>query len=235
MIAKRPSLTFKKIATWIGAGIVAALLLSNAYHTLFPSFKIYGISMLPNIQPGEKYSAEKWTAIHRHDIMFIDQTKLSSDRVEHQNGVYIKRIVGLPGDTLSFDVKSGMLTSINGKKLDAKKSTNYQPFWMNSKMPESQGEKFLNIGFTVSDGGVQYGVFGPDNSAFAGDERLKKYTDVVFHFPWLEEQVKPGESIATVTIPAGNYFALSDNRTAGTDSRHFGLVPESALLYKLAQ
>lgn len=43
----------------------------------------------------------------------------------------------------------------------------------------------------------------------------------------------PGETIGDVTVPADHWYVLGDHRERSRDSRHFGVVPRSAILGRL--
>ncbi len=204
-------------------------------HEAYPAFEIHGISMMPSVEPK---TVQKTTVFFgtpsRHDVFMISPEHLNSDRVTHpSDGPYIKRIVGLPGDTLRFRMENGSLTHLNGKKINhAPTSKHGNGYSLTSRFPESEGATFANYPFIADFGDIQYPVFLPSEKAFASnDSKLAKYTKIAFHYPWLKKHEVNG--YAEITIPEGAYFVLSDNRVASTDSRHFGLVPEDALKYKV--
>jgi hypothetical protein len=102
---------------------------------------------------------------------------------------------------------------------------------MRSKLPESIGATIANHAYHFTMGDASYPIYRADISAFASDFKLKSYADIVFNFPWLSQQKHNGITVS-VTVPEDHYFSLSDNRPAGTDSRHFGFVPKRALQQK---
>lgn len=82
--------------------LVAALVIFALFQVTIGSFKVYGSSMLPSIQPGEYIIVNKATYFfnspeHGEVIVFHSPRDPSSD--------LIKRIIALPGDTI--EIKDG--------------------------------------------------------------------------------------------------------------------------------
>lgn len=224
--------TSKTILKTVGLTTVSFAGLGFLMSSLFPTYKIEGISMLPSIEPGKVYSTVTfWDEISRHDIFTIDASLIESNGSVPSDVTYIKRIVGLPGDTLVFNTQSGQLVKINSKKIQQKLDRNIRVLSLTSKLEESKGATVVSHPYTVSFEGAEYKIYEADKETFRGDEKMKLYTDKLFDFSFLKEQ-SHGDLFATIKVPNGYYFSLSDNRTAGIDSRHFGLIPESGLKNK---
>jgi len=112
-------------------------------------------SMLNTIQEGDRVIASRLAYVkddpQRYDIVIF---KYPDDEKQY----YVKRIVGLPGETLSF--KNGY-TYVNGEKLDE----SYLPTQGITTLPDSMAEKT----FTVPEGCMF--VMG-DNRTGSNDSRL---------------------------------------------------------------
>jgi signal peptidase I len=100
-----------KIFRDIIAPVLLGLAVFALFHITLGSFKVYGTSMLPSIEEGEYIMVSKVAYFfgepHRGDIIVFDSPQdLKSD--------LIKRIIGLPGDTVEIrDDK----VSVNGTTL----------------------------------------------------------------------------------------------------------------------
>jgi len=92
----------------------------------------------------------------------------------------LKRVIGLPGETISLTKGSKGYVVINGKRLDET--------WLPASV---QGETFP----------------GPAGT--------------------------PYNLATSYRIPAGDYFALGDNRTDSCDSRYWGPIPKSLVVGKV--
>lgn len=221
-----------KALLWAGLGVGLAIGALQVTHYLFPTYKINGISMMPSVSPDEVYGTVTfWDSVQRHDVFMINPDKINELGIKHPEGPYMKRIIGLPGDQLVFSLADGILLSVNGVKTDVSPAPEYSSYKMKSKLAKSKGATIFNHAYHLKMDGTSYPIFRPDSTGFANDEKLLSYTKIVFNFPWLSKQESHNGQVK-VTVPEGHYFSLSDNRPAGTDSRHFGFVPESALQQK---
>lgn len=156
---------------------------------------------------------------------------------ENPKRYYIKRMIGLPGDTISFD---NDILSVNGKKIDSVK-TNYQmPALLNSKItPERIGEQTLSdderlhygqeeekharyYQETLGEHQYQVRYLGDLNSAHMASFLLK-------HSP---QTAISGGTKWQITVPQGQYFVMGDNRDRSEDGRFWGFVPEANLAGK---
>jgi signal peptidase I len=212
----------------------AFLSASKVYNHINPKVNINGQSMTPNIMPGLTYQGQRSIiggSIERNQIVAILPHGLESKDVLHPNGPYIKRVVGMPGDILVFSPIEGNLIKINGVDVTLEATSAYPTFTLTSKREDSLGSKIKERPYSLTDGhGGSYLVY---QAFLAGNELkkspdLKSFSEVVFNMPFLNERKVDAQPV-TVEVPNGYYFALSDNRAAGTDSRHFGFVPKDAM------
>jgi signal peptidase I len=105
-IGRRPDRTVRRLACLIGIAVIAFLIFR---FLLFP-IQIMGPSMFPTYKDGQfnfmNTLAYMWHEPKRGDVVGI---RFSGDRA-----MYVKRIVGLPGEQISF---SGGACCINGVPL----------------------------------------------------------------------------------------------------------------------
>ena len=95
------------IWSWIWSFIVAFIIVGAVYIFLGRPFTVSGASMYPTLHNGDRMILSKIGDINRFDVVVL---KAPDENVE-----YIKRVIGMPGDTL--EMKQGILY-INGKKIE---------------------------------------------------------------------------------------------------------------------
>ena len=95
------------ILSWIWSFIVAFIIVGVVYIFLGRPFTVSGASMYPTLHNGDRMILSKIGDINRFDVVVL---KAPDENVE-----YIKRVIGMPGDTL--ELKQGVLY-INGKKIE---------------------------------------------------------------------------------------------------------------------
>jgi signal peptidase I len=186
---------------------------------LYEPFKIPSSSMVPTLQVGDLILVNKFiygirlpiinkkivevSHPQRGDVMVFKYPKdVSLD--------YIKRVVGVPGDKISY--KNKRLT-INGKALS------YQ------KLPDYLDEERLNYSqqFVENLSGVPHKILN--------DERAPSYVPNPDAFPQHELCTYDIEGFSC-TVPAGHYFMMGDNRDNSLDSRYWGFVPDQNIVGK---
>ncbi len=178
-------------------------------------FKIPSGSMMPTLLAGDYILVNKYTYGLRvplvNNVFFeVNQPHRGDVIVFHYppdpKVDYIKRIVGLPGDKIQYQDKR---LTINGKFLDVVAEANYDY--------EMEGANII--------------------SAQRLQEQLGEVKhDILIHdFPNHYEANSLGDRFQndeTITVPAGSYYAMGDNRDNSSDSRVWGFVPEKNLVGK---
>ncbi len=178
----------------------------------FEPFNIPSGSLLPTLQIGDYLFAEKYAyGYDRYSFplnlvnfegRFLDRQPARGDiAVFRHPGLknidYIKRIIGLPGDTVQ--VKDGILY-INNKAV----------------MRDLRGSEAV-----VND--ERAGVY---------QRYIETLPNGVQHFIYEMSDHETFDNTPAVTVPAGYFFAMGDNRDNSLDSRSdtLGLVPEENLI-----
>ena len=117
---------------------------------------------------------------------------------------YIKRVIGLPGDTLA--VRGGTVI-LNGKPI-ARGPTHYVDLPVDTNSPCSDSEYY---GARRPAPGGGYVCHMPIVTETLPNGRYYDTVDM--------EPDSPGDNFATVKIPAGHVFLMGDNRDRSADSR----------------
>jgi signal peptidase I len=182
-------------------------------------FKIPSGSMIPTLQIGDFILVNKYTygvrlpVIHtkvlevgnpqRGDVMvFRYPPDPSTD--------YIKRVVGVPGDTVAYLDKK---LTINGAPVPTRPLEDYL-----HKEQISYSKQFSEkIGYlehrALNDEDRPSGIFAAGNFVF-------------------RDNCNYSERGVTCKVPAGHYFMMGDNRDNSLDSRFWGFVPEGNIVGK---
>jgi signal peptidase I len=102
----------KEIREWILSIIIAAVIAFSIKAFVFDIIEVSGTSMVPTLHHNDTLAIEKISlythSLQRGEIVIFDP---GSKGV----GIYIKRIIGLPGDTV--EIKDGYV-SVNGQRLE---------------------------------------------------------------------------------------------------------------------
>ncbi len=186
-------------------------------------FKIPSGSMIPTLLVGDFILVNKYTYGIRLPVI----NKKIWDINEPQRGDvlvfrypedpaidYIKRIVGLPGDIITYHNKRLI---INGETI----KTVYEGDF---KYVES------GFGYIYSDRYTEH--LTPEGHSILINQDVKgiQFSNVrQFDF---RENCKYSRTGFTCEVPQGHYFTLGDNRDSSSDSRYWGFVPEQNIVGK---
>ena len=178
-------------------------------------FKIPSGSMMPTLLAGDYILVNKFTYGLRVPILnntFFEVNHPSRGDVfvfhfpPEPSIDYIKRVVGLPGDKIRYQNKQ---LTINGKLLDVQDVGNYEYVLpgLNNMTAKEYREQLGSVNHSILIHDV-VGNYDADaiGEKFANDEEI--------------------------TVPAGHYLAMGDNRDNSSDSRVWGFVPEQNLVGK---
>ncbi len=186
---------------------------------LIEPFRIPSGSMLPTLQNGDLILVNKYKYGVRLPI--INQKIISVGEPQRGDVVvfrypvdpavdYIKRIVGLPGDTVEYRNK---VLYINGQEVAHHQDGDYF---------EPDQANYIQQ-FSEQLGQVEHQILlNPDSL-----QNLMPIT----RFPDFSACSYSSFSVRC-TVPAGNYFVMGDNRDNSLDSRYWGFVPDQNLVGK---
>ena len=185
---------------------------------LFEPFKIPSGSMVPTLLVGDLILVNKFhygvrlpvinkkmidnNAVKRGDVMVFRYPV--DPRLD-----YIKRVVGLPGDEVSY---LNQKLAINGHAVDIKSlgehydddSLSYSPMFA-----ETLGEASHKMRVDPR----RNGYYGPDPKRFPMAENCRYAPEGV-----------------VCKVPPGHYFMMGDNRDNSQDSRFWGFVPDENIV-----
>ncbi len=182
-------------------------------------FKIPSGSMIPTLQIGDFILVNKFTygirlPVINKKIISINEPKRGDVMVfrypEDPSMDYIKRVVGIPGDKVSYQNKR---LSINGQPVETRKMEDYLH-------PE---RLYYSKQFVEKQEGKDYRTLNDDDAP--------AYIPDPSRFP-LRENCFYNHAGVSCTVPAGHYFMMGDNRDNSRDSRFWGFVPEENIVGK---
>lgn len=147
-----------EILDWVKYILIAAIIGLSLNHFVIQRSEVEGNSMVPTLENHDQLLVEK-VSVHfglppRGTIVTVDASKLE---IRKEQELYVKRVIGLPGDEINF---SGGSVFVNGVKLDEP----YLPKGTVTNAPANWKGPFV-----VPAGHVY--VLG-DNRALSADSRL---------------------------------------------------------------
>ncbi|SAL16785.1 signal peptidase I [Caballeronia choica] len=180
-------------------------------------FKIPSGSMVPTLLVGDFILVNKYEYGLR---LPISNTKLTDGKPLSRGDVvvfrypkdesvdYIKRVIGLPGDTVAYENKQ---LTINGKPV-----------------PETPQPDYFDderIGYAkqfIED------LDGRKN-AILNNPQVPPFVIGADDFPFRDNCVYNAQGV-TCKVPSGHYFMMGDNRDNSADSRYWGFVPDNNIV-----
>ncbi|MRR50061.1 MAG: signal peptidase I [Rhodocyclaceae bacterium] len=182
-------------------------------------FRIPSGSMIPTLQIGDFILVNKFTygirlPVINTKIIDINKPQRGDVFVFHYppdpSVDYIKRIVGLPGDTVAYQNKR---LTINGEEVPFKKIDDYL----------HPGQLYYSPRYSEKLGNVEHEtLIETESPAYIAQSSL---------FPFRENCLYNNAGVIC-KVPEGHYFAMGDNRDNSADSRVWGFVPEANIVGK---
>jgi signal peptidase I len=186
---------------------------------LVEPFKIPSGSMIPTLLVGDLILVNKFHYGLRVPVL---NTKITEGEKPQRGDVmvfryppkpsldYIKRVVGLPGDTVAYLNKR---LTINGKTIETQ------------SVPEFFDEDSMRYFKQYQE------TLGSQPHRLLNDDDRPAFIPGVEKFPGFEACRYTIEGV-TCTVPEGQYFMMGDNRDNSMDSRYWGFVPEKNIVGK---
>nr|WP_312276139.1 signal peptidase I [Moraxella sp. CTOTU46711] len=227
--------------------ILAIVLVVRSF--LIEPFNIPSSSMVPTLYTGDFIAVNKYAYGIR--LPLVNTKVLDLGAPQHGDVVvfrypenpkiyYIKRVIGVGGDTVSFN--NGQL-SVNGKAIattpanftpDPKMTAQLYPPGKTETGEVVTAEQAAQLG-NQEEQTAQYVQEFPSNNhqhlvRYLGDKNWYQYASFL-------QQASP-QLIASqgqqwqLTVPKGHYFVMGDNRDRSADGRFWGFVPDENLAGK---
>ena len=186
---------------------------------LVEPFKIPSGSMIPTLLVGDLILVNKF---HYGLRIPVINTKITDGEKPQRGDVmvfryppkpsldYIKRVVGLPGDTVAYLNKR---LTINGKTVETQ------------SVPEFFDEDSMRYFKQYQE------ALGAQPHRLLNDDDRPAFIPGVEKIPGYEACNYTIEGV-TCKVPEGHYFMMGDNRDNSMDSRYWGFVPEKNIVGK---
>ncbi|MES2902302.1 MAG: signal peptidase I [Pseudomonadota bacterium] len=187
---------------------------------LYEPFKIPSTSMVPTLLVGDLILVNKFTygvrlPILNQKIIEVNDPQRGDVMVfkypKDMSQDYIKRVVGVPGDTIVYENKR---LTVNGKAISYTQMDDYL----------DDVELLYHKQYTENLTGVAHKIITRDSSPtinVAGVENFPQRSACDF-----------STDKFTCIVPPGNYFMMGDNRDNSQDSRFWGFVPNKNIVGK---
>ncbi len=187
----------------------------------FEPYKIPSGSMMPTLLVGDFILVNKFTYGIRLPV--INKKVVENNQPQRGDVMvfrypvnpsldYIKRVIGVPGDTVSYINKR---LTINGKPMPVTSDGDF----------EYKEKAYVVPRFVEKLGSVEHSILNyKESPAYARPDQIVPHA--------YSDNCTYNESGFTCTVPPGHYFMMGDNRDDSTDSRYWGFVPDENIVGK---
>ncbi|ASP18432.1 signal peptidase I [Neisseria sp. 23W00296] len=205
-------------------------------------FQIPSSSMRPGLVKGDFILVNKFAYGIRTPI--VNNVLIDTGKVERGDVVvfnyplepsvnYIKRAVGLPGDTVEYKDK---VLKVNGSIVETDTEAGAYAYPHDDNPQQTvEARRFAadfsgrNFDVLKADGVPSVSTESLGNYVFTADSQGKKAQTDIQHQNCRYEEDGSG---FTCTVPQGSYFMMGDNRDHSADSRYWGFVDDKLIVGK---
>jgi signal peptidase I len=188
---------------------------------LYEPFKIPSSSMVPTLLVGDLILVNKFTygirlPVLNQKIIQINDPQRGDVMVfkypRDMSQDYIKRVVGVPGDKITYENKR---LTVNGVPV---KYTALEDYLDDERL-------VYNKQYQEALTGVTHRILNNERAPTLNPAEVQQ-------FPFKEESCTYTYESFTCVVPKGNYFMMGDNRDNSLDSRYWGFVPDKNIVGK---
>ncbi|MGF1836315.1 signal peptidase I [Photobacterium sanguinicancri] len=195
--------------------VIALIMVFRSF--IYEPFQIPSGSMMPTLLVGDFILVEKFSyglrdPVFRHKLVENGEPERGDVVVfkfpPQPNIDYIKRVVGLPGDTVRYNANKQICIAAKG-------TSDCLPVPL-TNMVDSEFQQGMTqlVQFNEKLGDVEHQIL---------IHPLKRDRTLAY-------QPRPG--VSEWVVPENQYFVMGDNRDNSADSRYWGFVPEANLVGK---
>lgn len=227
--------------------VLAIVLIVRSF--LYEPFQIPSGSMMPTLLIGDFILVEKYAygikdPIWQKTLIETGHPKRGDVAVFkyplNPTVDYIKRVIGLPGDRITYDAITKEIT-VEPDCSSGQVCANKLPITYAAPQPSDFVQTFKRV-----NGAEQTSGFWPLPQGETRDdgirliqrlESLNSVTHRILIVPIAQDDTRlyyrqQGQLPGTWIVPPGHYFMMGDNRDNSADSRYWGFVPEANLVGK---